>query len=98
MNKTIVKQTAEDLSVTEKTTSGRIQSCRPWLRVVSVLVTVSGILTLGIHSRIKAAADVRALTEQLAVPSVSTARPQQAASAQELVLPGNVQPFISSPI
>jgi len=98
MSKTIVKETAEDLSVTEKTTSGRVQSCRPWLRVASVLVIVAGILTLGIHSRIKAAADVRAVTEQLAVPSVSTAQPQQAATAQELVLPGNVQPFISSPI
>jgi RND family efflux transporter MFP subunit len=98
MNKTIVKETSEDLSVTEKTTNGRVPSRRPWLGVLSVLVIVAGILTLGIRSRIKAAASVRAVTEQLAVPSVSTAQPQQAAPAQELVLPGNVQPFISSPI
>jgi RND family efflux transporter MFP subunit len=98
MNKTIVKETAEDLSVTEKNTNGRVQSRRPWLRAVSVLAIVAGILTLGIRSRIRAAAGVRAVTEQLAVPSVSTAQPQQAAPAQELVLPGNVQPFISSPI
>jgi RND family efflux transporter MFP subunit len=98
MNKTMVKETAQDFGAQEKTANGRVQSRRPWLRALTVLAIVAGILILGIRSRIKAAARVRAVTAQLAVPSVSTAQPKQAAPAQELVLPGNIQPFISSPI
>ena len=41
---------------------------------------------------------VRAETAQMAVPSVSVVSPQRTAPTQEIVLPGNVQPFISSPI
>jgi NodT family efflux transporter outer membrane factor (OMF) lipoprotein len=34
----------------------------------------------------------------MAVPSVSVAQPKQTEPAQEVVLPGNIQPYISSPI
>jgi len=34
----------------------------------------------------------------MAVPSVSVVRPKPTAPAQEIILPGNIQPFISSPI
>ena len=34
----------------------------------------------------------------MAMPSVSVVKPKQTASAQEIILPGNIQPFISSPI
>jgi RND family efflux transporter MFP subunit len=98
MNKTTMEETMQDFGTREKTANGRVQSRRPWLRALTLFVIVAGILILGIRSRIKAAASVRAVTAQLAVPSVSTAQPQQAAPAQELVLPGNIQPFISSPI
>jgi RND family efflux transporter MFP subunit len=38
------------------------------------------------------------VTAQMAVPSVSVVRPKPAAPAQEIILPGNMQPFISSPV
>ena len=38
------------------------------------------------------------MTAQMAVPSVSVVLPKRTAPAQEIVLPGNIQPFISSPI
>ena len=38
------------------------------------------------------------MTAQLAIPSVSVVLPKQTAPAQEIILPGNIQPFISSPI
>ena len=41
---------------------------------------------------------MQAETAQLAVPSVSAVVPQHSAPAQEIVLPGNVQPFVSAPI
>ena len=37
-------------------------------------------------------------TSQLAVTTVSVVTPKRTAPAQEIILPGNVQPFISSPI
>ncbi len=46
----------------------------------------------------KAATNLRAATSQMAVPSVSVVLPKQTAPAQEIVLPGNIQPYISSPI
>jgi len=66
--------------------------------LIIVLGTVLGILIFGIRSRVSAEANLRAVTAQLAVPSVSVARPKPAAPIQEVILPGNIQPFISSPI
>ena len=64
--------------------------------VVAALAT--GVLISGIRSRLKAEASLRAVTQQMAVPSVSIVLPKPTASAEEVVLPGNIQPFISSPI
>jgi RND family efflux transporter MFP subunit len=56
------------------------------------------VLVFGIRSRVKAEATLRTVTQQMAVPSVAVATPKQAASAEEIILPGNIQPLISSPI
>jgi RND family efflux transporter MFP subunit len=65
---------------------------------VIVVVIFSGILIFGILLRMKEQAEVRQITAQMAVPSVSVVQPKKAAPAQEITLPGNIQPFISSPI
>jgi RND family efflux transporter MFP subunit len=65
---------------------------------VIVVVIFAGILIFGILLRIKEQAEVRQITAQMAVPSVSVVQPKKAAPAQEITLPGNIQPFISSPI
>src|SRR4029077_2560568 len=57
-----------------------------------------GIVMYGVFTRLATGNTVRAETAQMAVPSVSVVSPQRTAPAQEIVLPGNVQPFISSPI
>jgi len=57
-----------------------------------------GVLIFGIRSRVKAEASLRSVTQQMAVPSVSVVLPKPTASAEEVILPGNIQPFISSPI
>ena len=62
------------------------------------LVVVSGIIVYGIVVRLKEENTVRAETAQMAVPSVSVVSPERSAPSQEVVLPGNVQPFITSPI
>ena len=68
--------------------------------VVPVIVGVVGlaVLAFGIRSRLNAEASLRTVTAQMAVPSVSLAQPKPAAPAQEIILPGNMQPFISSPV
>jgi len=71
---------------------------RGWLAAGAVLLVFGGLLIYGIVSRLGDEKTVRAETAQMAAPSVSVATPQRSAPAQEIVLPGNVQPFISSPV
>ena len=68
--------------------------------IIALLVAAlaAGVLIFGIRSRIKDEASLRTVTQQMAVPSVSVVLPKATAAAQEVVLPGNIQPFISSPI
>jgi RND family efflux transporter MFP subunit len=73
-------------------------SRRRWLIAVAVAVVVVGVLVFGIVSRVKAAATLRTVTSDMAVPSVSIVQPKAAAPAQEIILPGNIQPLISSPV
>jgi len=64
------------------------------------LVALSAIaaLALGIKSRVNAETNLRAVTTQMAVASVSVVTPKQTAPSQEVILPGNIQPFVTSPI
>ena len=67
-----------------------------WL---AVLLIVAGVVVYrGIYTRVRAAAQVKLETRELAVPSVSVTRPKQSAPQQEIILPGNVQAFIEAPI
>jgi RND family efflux transporter MFP subunit len=69
-----------------------------WLVLAIALIVTAALLASGIWSRVKARKNLGAETSQLAVTTVSTVAPKQTTPAQEIVLPGNVQPFISSPI
>ena len=69
-----------------------------WLKLVIILAVVLGILFFEIRSRRKDEADMRTVNAEMAVTSVSVVQPKRAAPAQEIILPGNIQPFISSPI
>jgi RND family efflux transporter MFP subunit len=70
---------------------------RRWLIPVIVLMIVAGVLILGIRSRVKASSNLRTVTAQMAVPSVSVVLPKRTAPTEDIILPGNIQPFISSP-
>jgi RND family efflux transporter MFP subunit len=65
---------------------------------IAIVILLVADLILGIRSRVRAETNLRAATAQMAVPSVSVVLPKQTAPAQEIILPGNIQPFISSPI
>ena len=73
---------------------------KSWLSLASltlVLIVAAAVLLSGIRSRITARTTLRAETEHVAIPPVSVVSPKRAAPAQEIILPGNVQPYISSP-
>jgi len=87
---------------TERPTPSVVKGPRPrkhtWLIAMAAILVFGGIAVYGIFTRLAEENTVRAETAQMAVPSVSVISPQRSAPAQEIVLPGNVQPFISSPI
>jgi RND family efflux transporter MFP subunit len=74
------------------------KSPRRWLVPALAVLAAVLVLALGIRSRVKAETALRVVTEQMAVPSVSVVVPKHTAPATEITLPGNMQPFISSPI
>jgi RND family efflux transporter MFP subunit len=74
------------------------RSKRGWLIAGAILLVFAGIFVYGILARLGEQNTVRAETAQMAVPSVSVISPQRSASSQDIVLPGNVQPFVSAPI
>ncbi len=71
---------------------------RRWLVLAVAAFAVAALLAYGIWSRVRAGKNLGAETSQLALTTVSVVTPKQTAPAQEIILPGNVQPFISSPI
>jgi len=73
-------------------------SRKSWLALVITVVVVAALLGSGIWSRVKARTTLKAETAQVALTPVSVVSPKQTAPTQEIILPGNVQPFITSPI
>jgi RND family efflux transporter MFP subunit len=71
---------------------------KPWLLLTIVSIAVATVFLSGVWSRVKASTVLKAETAQVAQPAVSVVSPKQTAPAQEIILPGNVQPFITSPI
>src|SRR5579863_7087642 len=71
---------------------------RTWLKIAIVLVVVVAILFFGIRSRKSQEASLRTVSAEIAVTPVSVVQPKPAAPAQEIILPGSIEPFISSPI
>jgi RND family efflux transporter MFP subunit len=96
-------QTAGEISMpgTQLSASGAAtqrRSRRGWLIGGAIFIVFAGVLILGILERVHTSAALRGETADLAVPSVTVVAPKQASQSQEIVLPGNVQPFIQSPI
>ncbi len=69
-----------------------------WLVAVISFALVTTLLVSGIWSRVRARNELQVQTAEVAVPAVSVVSPKRASPSQELILPGNVQPFITSPI
>jgi len=68
------------------------------LWAVVALLILAAIVVAGIIPRRRARAALDDRTNQLAVPTVSAARPKLGAPQTEIILPGNIQAFTDSPI
>jgi RND family efflux transporter MFP subunit len=73
-------------------------SKRGLLIAVVALIAVAAVVVAGIVPRERAKTALRSETNELAVPVVSVIQAKLGAPQQEIVLPGNVQAFIDSPI
>ena len=71
---------------------------KSWLALAVTSVVIPALLVSGIWSRVRARTTLKAETAQVALTAVSVVSPKQTAPTQELILPGNMQPFITSPI
>jgi len=71
---------------------------KPWLVLAVAGILVAAVLLFGVWSRVRARAALDTETAQAALTAVSVVSPKQTTPAEEIILPGNVQPYISSPI
>jgi RND family efflux transporter MFP subunit len=69
-----------------------------WLSIVVVLGIAAAIVIFGILSRSTAENELKKDTATLAVPTVNVIRAERSAPQQEIVIPGNVQPYSDAPI
>ena len=74
------------------------RSRKHWLALAIAVIAVAGLLISGIWSRVRARTALNTETAQAALTAVSVVSPKQTTPAEEIILPGNVQPYISSPI
>jgi len=98
MSELITTEVIDNPEQFQNETRNPIPPRRIWPKLLIVVAVAAGILAFGITSRMRAETSLRAVTAQMAVPSVSVVEPKQGEPAQEVILPGSIQPFISSPV
>jgi RND family efflux transporter MFP subunit len=73
-------------------------SHKSWIAIAIAVIVVAALLASGIWSRVKARNTLDKETAQAALAAVSVVSPKLTTPTDEIILPGNVQPFITSPI
>jgi len=98
----MLPQTEDRQQVDAQTVAGRVEvaqhSYKRWLGAGIAFIVVAALLISGIWSREKARATLDTETAEAALTAVSVVSPKRTAPADQIILPGNVQPYISSPI
>jgi RND family efflux transporter MFP subunit len=76
----------------------KISSRRSLAGLAIAVAALGAVIYTGIHERAHAETNLGIRTEQAAVPTVNVVRPVAGAASQEIVLPGNTEPFNDTPI
>jgi RND family efflux transporter MFP subunit len=98
------RQTEDRRQSDSQTASGPVRveaaqrSRKHWLGLAIALIVVAVLLISGILSRVRARASLSKETAQAALTAVSVVSPKRTTPVDEIILPGNVQPYITSPI
>ena len=73
-----------------------------WIAIALLVCAVAGaiayIIVTGIAARVHAATVLKQQTLEMAVPTVSVIHPTRGAMTEEVVLPGNAQAYVATPI
>jgi RND family efflux transporter MFP subunit len=68
------------------------------MMLLLIVVVVAFVVLWGISSRRKANAQLSQETKDLAIPTVSVIHPKAGAPQQEIIIPGDMQPYTDAPI
>ena len=99
MSRQIEIQTGMDGTSVPPTGAGaRTAPYKRWVILAIALIVTGALLASGMRSRVRAGKTLGTETSQVAITPVSVVLPKRTAPAQEIILPGNVEPFINSPI
>jgi RND family efflux transporter MFP subunit len=79
-------------------TGGGTHPYKQWLIASLAFLIVAALIGSGIWSRLRASTSLQTETSEVALTAVSVVSPQRTTPAQEIILPGNIQPYITSPI
>jgi len=73
-----------------------------WIAIALVLCLAAGLIAYavsnGLMRRVQAQSALKEVTLNMAVPSVTAVHPRRGAAAEEVVLPGNAQAYVATPI
>ena len=73
-----------------------------WIAIAVVLCAVAGLIAYAVASglarRVQAQAALKEVTLDMSVPTVSTIHPREGAATEEVLLPGNAQAYVATPI
>ena len=69
-----------------------------WIALAAFILVLAAALAAGFLPRISAKEALKKQAQALNVPTVSVIQPKPGAAVQELVLPGNVEAFVETPI
>ena len=73
-----------------------------WLAIAVVVCAVAGAIAYAVRpasrARVHAASPLKQQTLEMAVPTVTVIHPKRGAAAEEVVLPGNAQAYVATPI
>jgi RND family efflux transporter MFP subunit len=69
-----------------------------WIGLAFVVIVLAVVIYSGIHQRAASESALGSSTERAALPTVNVVQPTSDALSQEVVLPGNTQPFNDTPI
>ena len=78
--------------------SGRRNAALRWLVAVILLALLVWAIAIGVQSRLEARSELRQESAELNQLTVSVIRPKLADAQEELILPGNMQAYLDTPI